>query len=119
MCGPFKYTILKIKSNSLFSFRRIVLDAGKRYSCKNRPELTVEIKKLPFAADNRSLEDTNKTRNGKSKHKLFRNNGYKKFSPKNICGSCNFDAIFINTWAIEIIPLIRIFKLRSVALRAQ
>ena len=50
--------------------------------------LALEIKKLQFAAGNRSLEDPNKTRNGKSQHKLFRKNGYKKFSTKNICGSC-------------------------------
>ena len=35
------------------------------------------------AAGNRSLEDPNKTRNGKSWHKIFRNNGCKKF-----CENC-------------------------------
>ena len=44
----------------------------------------------------------------------------KSFQQKIFVGAVNyFDAIFINTWTIEMIPLIRIFKLKSDALRAQ
>ena len=64
------------------------------------------IKSIEFAAGNRLLEGPNKTRNGKSWHKIFRNNGCKKF-----CQNC-FDhkitvvnaisnAIFRNNWVTK------------------
>ena len=38
----------------------------------------LKIIEIWIAAGNRLLEDPNKTRNGKSWHKIFRNNGCKK-----------------------------------------